>query len=560
MIDLHYIAEQYNKMLGTNDYIVYLDTNLTPHEDDTDRTLCVMTASRNPQALGGAIDSETLTLSFAFDIVISKKEQAAKRKAGITQILGWQSFQVHTPEGETYDVDSWLDLIAPDPARVDEGQLKQILSVGGTALVANHETGAIVSNRIKTYVDGEELTVMNYSAALTKGTDELINLSDDSFQIEPCEISQTNTADITALYTGSEIDKFFRNLIENGSSEHINKVYKIARSYPDGVTALKSMKLIEASNTGQAGAYFYYHLSFRNVSDGSVIGGKIASGMTATLSETVSPGATVIGTATVDYLNAESDSDVTWDTSGLPPFCSVTRSNGSIIIKNNSPASGASLQQTTCTVTVRANTDSAAVHSFSLIIPYYKAVESVSVISIPNSTFNGEYVPFNATVRLMATVLYNDGTTDSDVTWSIAVSAGSGLTITGISISGGYLTNESSGSDGDDITAIVTASATLDASQNGTLTLTCEGGMNYYSISYVNVDHATAGGPVSAREYDEVTIYGEADENYTVTNISAWTGYGTEDPTRIAQSEDSDELTFVMPASDVTITVSYTDY
>ncbi|MFQ7034537.1 MAG: hypothetical protein ACLRTQ_01990 [Candidatus Borkfalkia sp.] len=61
-----------------------------------------------PFALGD-VDSETLQLTFTFDLTVSDLEIRDRRLALIKEILGWKSFQVKTPAGETYNCDSFLE-------------------------------------------------------------------------------------------------------------------------------------------------------------------------------------------------------------------------------------------------------------------------------------------------------------------------------------------------------------------------------------------------------------------------------------------------------------------
>jgi len=551
MINLQYVAEAFNKLLGTNDYIVYLDTNFTPQENDTSRTLCVMTASRNPQALGGAIDSETLTLSFAFDIRITDREEAAKRKAGIASILGWRSFQITTPEDEVYDINSWVDLSPAEPARVDEGEFMQILPANGTALVSNHSVGATVSNRIRTYINDEEVTVMSYTSALVKGTDELVDLSDDDYQIEPQEISRTNTADITILYTGSEIDNYFRTLIESGTdsagNEQMNKTYEVARSYPD-TTITNTMALTEATTIAQAGAYMYYKLTFRKVGGGGSI--EAANGVRSVKisgASALAIGANGKYTALVKYYGAESDDDVIWDTSELPSFCAASvDTDGTLTVINNSPKSGVAIKTATCYITAKSRENNSVTDKIAVTITYYTTVVSVAI----SKTFSGTYVKLDTSVQLVGVVTYNDGAISYGVTWSVALSEGKGVTIN----SAGRLTNNSTNG-GNDIEVTVTATANDDTTKTATLVLTCEGGESEYTIYYTDGAHSSVSGPTTARAGSSVTVEGEADENYTITNISARVGDEV-----IAKVEDGDILTFEMPDSNVTITVTDTDY
>lgn len=52
-----------------------------------------------PFALGD-VDSETLQLTFTFDLTVSDLEIRDRRLALIKEILGWKSFQVKRPQGK----------------------------------------------------------------------------------------------------------------------------------------------------------------------------------------------------------------------------------------------------------------------------------------------------------------------------------------------------------------------------------------------------------------------------------------------------------------------------
>ena len=108
----------------------------------------------------------------------------------IKGILGWQSFQLKTPEGETYNCDSFLEQQPPLSPRVDSGVMIQQIVITGTCLVANARSGAIVSNRVNTFIDDEEITLVSGTPSIQKGTDDNFNLTGESTLTEMDEISR----------------------------------------------------------------------------------------------------------------------------------------------------------------------------------------------------------------------------------------------------------------------------------------------------------------------------------------------------------------------------------
>ena len=105
MIELQYLATEFNKLLGTSDFLVYLNTNKTP-DDTNPKTICTLVGTRLPFAIADA-DAETINVTITCDLIVSDTETRDKRLSMIKGILGWQSFQLKTPEGgETYNCDS----------------------------------------------------------------------------------------------------------------------------------------------------------------------------------------------------------------------------------------------------------------------------------------------------------------------------------------------------------------------------------------------------------------------------------------------------------------------
>ena len=260
MIDMKYLAAAFNRLLGTEDFAVWLDTNINPDRDG-DKTTCTLLVQREPFALGN-IDAESVLITLTFDLKIQPEtEVAAARLAKIKEVLGWQSFQVQTPDG-AYNVDSFLEMQQPGMPRIDTGCKIQQFTVSGTALIASASLGALVSNRVKTFINNVEVLVVSAQPSLSKGTDEVFDLSGSNTMTDTQEISRANTSGYTILYRGSDIDKTLVKLIEGGESDALNTTFTLRRVYPD-FEVTHTVKLESGIVTQQAGAFLLYQVNFK---------------------------------------------------------------------------------------------------------------------------------------------------------------------------------------------------------------------------------------------------------------------------------------------------------
>lgn len=262
MIELQYLASAFNKLFGTDDFEVHLNTNLIP-DDTNPKTICTMVALRVPFAIQD-VNSETLQLTFTFDLIASDDAIRDKRLALIKDVLGWKSFQITTPDNETYNCDSFLEQQPLGLPRIDTSVTIQQVVVSGTCLVAVSGLGALVSNRINTYIDNTPVKVISSNSQLEKGTDSLLNLSGDSSLVDVREISRGNTAEYTLLYTGSDLDNDFIKYIESGNESDSNRIYTVRRVYPS-FEIQNTVKLISGTVIQQAGAYLLYKVNFQKV-------------------------------------------------------------------------------------------------------------------------------------------------------------------------------------------------------------------------------------------------------------------------------------------------------
>lgn len=261
MIELQYLATEFNKILGTDDFELHLNTNVVPSEDES-KTVCTMVALRTPFALGN-IDSETLHLTFTFDLVVSEEELYTQRLSRIKEVLGWRSFQVYTPEGEVYNCDSFLEQQPAGLPRIDTGEEVQQIVIAGTCLVANSALGAVVSNRVVTEVNGTFIRVIAANTALEKGTSEMLDLTSSSAISQVREIAQAHCTEYTLLYQGTDLDNRFLELIE-GRIQAPNEIFTVRKIYPAFETQ-SLMKFISGSITEQAGAYLTYKILLKKV-------------------------------------------------------------------------------------------------------------------------------------------------------------------------------------------------------------------------------------------------------------------------------------------------------
>lgn len=260
MIEMQFLAAAFNKMLGTDDFAVWLHTNINPDRDG-DKTTCTLLVQREPFALGN-IDAESVRVTLTFDMKIQPDtDVAAARLARIKDILGWQSFQVQTPNG-TYNADSFLEMQQPGFPRIDTGCKIQQFVVSGTALIASSTLGAVVCNRIKTYINDAEVLVVSAQPSLSKGADEVFDLAGTNTMTDTQEISRANTATYTLLYRGSEIDNTLMKLIEGGESDALNTTFSLRRVYP-GFEVTHTVKLDSGVITHQAGAFLMYQVNFK---------------------------------------------------------------------------------------------------------------------------------------------------------------------------------------------------------------------------------------------------------------------------------------------------------
>ena len=104
--------------------------------------------------------------------------------------------------------------------------------------------------------------VVSAQPSLSKGTDEVFDLSGSNTMTDTQEISRANTSGYTILYRGSDIDKTLVKLIEGGESDALNTTFTLRRVYPD-FEVTHTVKLESGIVTQQAGAFLLYQVNFK---------------------------------------------------------------------------------------------------------------------------------------------------------------------------------------------------------------------------------------------------------------------------------------------------------
>lgn len=253
-LQLQYLANWIERFLGAGDFEVSLNQRIPPNT--TDRITTTLQATRVPFGLDN-IDVENLNLKLTFDLQLFPERRRYALLQKIQMLLGWQHFQVTDIDSETtYNCDSFLEQQQPfsDP-RADTGTFIQQLVVSGTCYVAATNSGAVISNRVVTMLDDEELHVVSCVPSYTKGMDENLRLSTGETRTEAVAVSRGNQIDLTMLYTGTGIENRLIDIFEGGleSEGGINAVFTYKRIYPHEAYVKKvkllSGKVIHAAGT-----------------------------------------------------------------------------------------------------------------------------------------------------------------------------------------------------------------------------------------------------------------------------------------------------------------------
>lgn len=264
MIDLQYFASAINKSIGTNEFVVYLNTNRRPEESG--KTVVSLSATRVPFGVKSSeLDAESLAVTLTFDLsakVIPRDKALLIIK---TNLLGWQSFSIKQPDGEKYQAETFFEQQPPSNPYLDNGGITQQIVVSGNALIRNVTCGATVGNNIKVSIDGTELLKLTRAAALQSVSDNNIPLSEESTLPVNQVVSRVHTTQLTCIYTGKEIEKEFIKRAE-GCTQDANKIYTYTVEYPDFATSVP-VKIQSATVSESVGVFLQYTLSLQTVEE-----------------------------------------------------------------------------------------------------------------------------------------------------------------------------------------------------------------------------------------------------------------------------------------------------
>lgn len=278
MINLQDLAYKFNEVLGTDKYLVYLNSNAYP-EDIGDRNVVTMSVLRAPYGFSAEeLDAETLTVTLTFDLPCDVYgDRAVIRDAALekiqTALLGQKQFIVEQTNGETYVINTFLEQQPPANPYADSGSITQQIVLSGKILSQSSECGALVGNDVvvslsadgATYTSLLKITRVSNTQA---GMDGNIPLSVESTLPELHGVSRTHTKSLTFLYTGKAIEKEFLKIAE-GVAYDVNKTYYYKVEYDDFCVCVP-FKLTGVSSQDSAGVYLQYTLNVQTVGDATL--------------------------------------------------------------------------------------------------------------------------------------------------------------------------------------------------------------------------------------------------------------------------------------------------
>ena len=275
MIDLNYLATAFNRIIGTDKYLIYVFTNAFP-EELGNRNAVTMNVTRVPFGFeSDEFNAESMNITFAFDLPTNPYgDDLTVRDIALedirTKLLGHKQFSVVTPDGDEYYVNCAFEQQPPGNPYADSGRITQQIVVSGTALVQEKKCLAIIGNNVRISIDGEELLKMSRSVSVNVGSDNNIPLSDESTLIETVNISRANTKSISFMYTGKEIEKTFIRIAE-GEPFDVNQVYQYSVTYKgvDGkdIVVNTPVKILSVTVQDSLGVFLQYTLNLAVVSE-----------------------------------------------------------------------------------------------------------------------------------------------------------------------------------------------------------------------------------------------------------------------------------------------------
>ena len=272
MIQLEELAFAFNEHIGRGKFNIYLNTNGVPQSDS--RILGTLNVGRIPYGFtSDEINAENLTLTFTFDIPCGSAEADRTRDNAAAilakKLLGWQRLTVTAPNGETYRINSFLELQPMGAPYVDCGEIKQQFVYSGTALAQNTTCGAIVGNEEAVYIDGSQVLKLSKTVSTQIAGDNKIPLSEEKYTADVESIGVATTLTISCLYIGSEIDELLYRAGE-GVILNPNKIYTIEtvrNTLAGAIKVVQNGKLTGVTSKNASGVFLQYEATFQIVGE-----------------------------------------------------------------------------------------------------------------------------------------------------------------------------------------------------------------------------------------------------------------------------------------------------
>lgn len=274
MIDLQYFANEINRVLGTKDFAVYLNTNKRP--ETTEKTVVTLSAMRVPFGFTTEqLDAESVSVTLTFDLSVKSSKRDIVLNIIKNKLLGWKSFYFSVPSEkeaaekeatDNYVVETFFEQQPPSNPYLDNGGITQQIVVSGNALFKADSCGAIVGNNIVVKLDGNELLKVNRTVNMQTGTDNNVVLSSDSIVPEVNILSRSSTFQITCIYRGTEIDNKLLTIAEGVAyDENEPHIYEV--EYRNGVSIKNKVKILSVSVSDSAVTFLQYSVNLQLIAN-----------------------------------------------------------------------------------------------------------------------------------------------------------------------------------------------------------------------------------------------------------------------------------------------------
>lgn len=269
VIELKYIARALNEIIGA-DYRVLVNGRTTIASDNI--TDVCLRATRIPFALDG-IGSETLDISL--EVWANANNAAIRDKvlADLNALIGHRSGVIAASD-KVYNYASFFEFSKPmGSPQVDTGNWRHLLTITGTMLVSDSETGAVISNAVltKLYIGEPEsseavqgfIPALSVKTGLSYASETLPsgnnNTADVVHNLQGCNIS------LTSLVLNRPLDNEILRIIQLCNAGFtLNSNICLKKIYPTFETT-KKCRLLGGSIDEGAGAYLQYSLSLQEV-------------------------------------------------------------------------------------------------------------------------------------------------------------------------------------------------------------------------------------------------------------------------------------------------------